>query len=80
MITAKAGIANFTGNTALTASVSGGGILYLIGQNAPAIGAIVVTLGLAFGVYFKWKAHRETVRHNKAVEAKLTKPTKKLSS
>lgn len=73
MITTKASIANFTGNAALTASVSGGGILYLIGQNAPAIGAIVVMLGLVFATYFKWKAHRETVRHNKAIEAKLNK-------
>lgn len=74
MISTKAGIANFTGNAALTASVSGGGILYLIGQNAPAIGAIAVILGLIGGMYFKWKAHRETVRHNKAIEAKETNP------
>ena len=72
MIATKASVANFTGNAALTASVSGGGILYLIGQNAPAIGAIAVMLGLVFGTYFKWKAHRETVRHNKAIEAKAT--------
>ena len=74
MITTKASIANFTGNTALTASVSGGGRLYLIGQNAPAIGAIAVILGLVGGTDFKWKAHRETVRHNKAIEAKTTEP------
>lgn len=70
MITTKASIANFTGNTALTASVGGGGILYLIGQNAPAIGAIAVMMGMIIGAYFKRKAHLETVRHNKAIEAK----------
>ena len=74
MISTKAGIINFTGNTFLTGAVGGGGILYLIGQNAPAIGAIAVVLAFISGTYFKWKAHRETVRHNKAIEAKIAEP------
>lgn len=56
------------GNTFLAGTVGGGGMLFWLGQNAPAIGAIAVIVGLATGIYFKWSALREQKRHNKEIE------------
>lgn len=56
------------GNVALSATVGGGGMLFWLGQNAPAIGAIAVIIGLGTGIYFKWSALREQKRHNRELE------------
>jgi len=58
------------GNVALSATVGGGGILFWLGQNAPAIGAIAVIVGLLAGIYFKWSVLREQKRHNREIEKK----------
>lgn len=61
------------GNTVLAGTVGGGGMLFWLGQNAPAIGAIAVIIGLLSGIWFKWSALQETKRHNREIENKRHK-------
>ena len=65
-----AAVANTAGNVSAGATIGGGGILYIMGQNAPAIGAICVIIGLAATIVFKTIGYMENKRHNKAMEPK----------
>jgi hypothetical protein len=60
--------ANTIGNVAAGGTIGGGGILYAMGQNAPAIGAVCVVIGLVATIIFKLIAHREVVRHHREIE------------
>lgn len=68
----KANILSFFGNTALVGSGGGGAILWLqwLGEYSSGIGALSVIIMLAVGIILKIKAHKEIVRHNKAMEDK----------
>jgi len=72
MITTKANVLSFFGNTALVGSGGGGAILWLqwLGEYSSGIGALSVIVMLVVGIVLKVKAHKETVRHNKAMEEK----------
>jgi len=90
MITMKANIVNFAGNAFLAGSGGGGAVLALkwLGEHASGIGALAVIIGIVLGSILKIKAHvlrnkelalkekehQETVRHNKAIEAKTIEP------
>jgi len=65
-----AAMANTAGNVSAGATIGGGGILVIMGQNAPAIGAICVIIGLAATMVFKTIGYMELRRHNKAMETK----------
>jgi len=86
----KANIVNFTGNAFLAGSGGGGIVLALkwLGENASGIGALAVIIGIVLGSTLrikghalrvreqdlKEKEHEETVRHNRAIEARITEP------
>lgn len=55
-------------NAQLQQNVDHGGIMYWFASNAVAIGSIVAIVGLIGGFYIRFKAHQETVRHNRAME------------
>ena len=60
--------ANTIGNAAIGGSVAGGGILWWFGENATAVGAICVVIGLIAGIIFKIIGHVELKRHHRKIE------------
>jgi len=70
-VTGKATIAvtaNAIGNGAGAGAIGGGGILYIMGQNAPAIGAICVIIGIVASLVFKTIGYLELKRHHRELE------------
>ena len=63
-----AALANTAGNVSAGATIGGGGILYMMGQNAPAIGAICVIIGLIATIAFKTIGFIELKRHHREIE------------
>lgn len=63
-----AALANTAGNVSAGATIGGGGILYMMGQNAPAIGAICVIIGLVATIGFKTIGFIELKRHHREIE------------
>lgn len=70
-MTGKATIAitaNTLGNTAGAGAIGGGGILVIMGQNAPAIGAICVIIVSIASVVLKTIGYIELKRHHREME------------
>ncbi len=66
--TAAIASANTIGNAAISGSVAGGGVLWWFGENATAVGAICVVIGLITGIAFKIIGIVELRRHHRELE------------